>query len=168
MQLEVDFPSSLKLLTIFVLNSNFNRQKEVPKKGEYSFDFDFETQETNQQLNITLTGSITSTPNVFEATVSIYAEFSLEHCDDLTEIQKDIIKQNSTIAIMFPYLRAEMTMLMSQTGLHTIVIPPININAYLDYKNNIKQYEKEFQKLERLQQDKCTIENKTKSTKDKG
>lgn len=47
------------------------------------------------------------------------------------EIKEDVIQKN-TVAILFPYLRSEVTLITAQPDFIPIVIPPININALLE------------------------------------
>lgn len=49
--------------------------------------------------------------------------------DGLTEANAYL--QNNAIAIMFPYLRSQVTLLTSQPGMSPIVIPALNINKLL-------------------------------------
>ncbi len=57
------------------------------------------------------------------------------------EIQEDLKKMviaKNTLAILFPYLRSQVTLLTAQPDVTPVVLPPININALLD---NIKNDE---------------------------
>ena len=44
---------------------------------------------------------------------------------------EQILKKN-TVAIMFPFIRSQISLLTTQPGLIPIVMPPININALVD------------------------------------
>ena len=50
---------------------------------------------------------------------------------DLEQDLKDIIITKNTVAILFPYLRAQVTLMTSQPDIEPVVIPAININALL-------------------------------------
>ena len=50
---------------------------------------------------------------------------------DLEQDLKDIIITKNTVAILFPYLRAQITLMTSQPDIEPVVIPAININALL-------------------------------------
>ena len=45
---------------------------------------------------------------------------------------KDEILQKNVIAILFPYVRSELTLLTSQPEVTPIVLPALNINALID------------------------------------
>ena len=55
--------------------------------------------------------------------VSAQAQFLYEAFDYSDE--QEII-DNNTVAIMFPFIRSEVTLLTSQPGMSPIVLPPIN------------------------------------------
>ena len=38
---------------------------------------------------------------------------------------------NNTVAILFPYLRSQLTLLTSQPGFEPVILPVMNINALL-------------------------------------
>ena len=56
---------------------------------------------------------------------------------------KEYILKRNTVAIIFPYIRSQITLLTAQPGMNAIVLPPININALLDDldKKDIKERE---------------------------
>lgn len=72
--------------------------------------------------------------NEYEAFVSItgYCEI-----DEATP-QKDTILKENTIAILFPYVRSELTLVTAQPETDPLVLPAVNIKAMLDEaeKNN--------------------------------
>ncbi len=62
-----------------------------------------------------------------EVVVSGIFEFNAE----LTDEQKQIIVTKNTMAILFPYLRAQVTLITAQPDMEPVVLPAININALL-------------------------------------
>ena len=62
-----------------------------------------------------------------EIVVSGIFEFQAE----LEQEQKDIIVTKNTVAILFPYLRSQVTLMTAQPDIEPVVIPAININALL-------------------------------------
>lgn len=65
----------------------------------------------------------------FQINISIVGKFEINCEDDV--MKKELISKNS-VAILFPYLRSELTIITAQPGFEPIIIPPININALLD------------------------------------
>ena len=55
---------------------------------------------------------------------------------ELKEEQKQIIITKNTMAILFPYLRAQATLMTSQPDMEPVVLPVININALLQNLDN--------------------------------
>lgn len=45
------------------------------------------------------------------------------------------ILANNTVAILFPYLRSQLTLLTSQPGFEPIILPVMNINALMNDEN---------------------------------
>lgn len=68
-----------------------------------------------------------------EETVSLEIVVSgiFEFQEELEQEQKDIIVTKNTVAILFPYLRSQVTLMTAQPDIEPVVIPAININALL-------------------------------------
>lgn len=96
---------------------NFNLSKEIIEITEKDF-------EVNLRLNVT-----SVTDNDFSIVIELCGKFFIESED---EDLKKVIKNKNSIAILFPYLRSELTLLTSQPGIEPIIMPPININAMFD------------------------------------
>lgn len=54
-----------------------------------------------------------------------------EFQSELNADQKEIIITKNTMSILFPYLRAQVTLMTAQPDIEPVVIPAININALL-------------------------------------
>ena len=57
--------------------------------------------------------------------------FTIENFELDRDLNERILKAN-TVAIMFPYIRSQISLLTTQPGLHPVMLPPMNINALLD------------------------------------
>lgn len=62
--------------------------------------------------------------------VKVSGIFSIETSID--EDLKMILVTKNTMAILFPYLRTQVTLLTAQPNVETVVLPPVNINALLE------------------------------------
>ena len=71
---------------------------------------------------------VSVTADSLHLVLSAEAVFSLD--GDGNILDSPLIKQN-TVAIMFPFIRSEITLLTSQPGMPPVVIPPLNINKLL-------------------------------------
>ncbi len=70
-------------------------------------------------------------PDHFDLKVVVSAKFTVSGDNPKPEM---FVK--NAIAIMFPYIRSEVTLLTSQPNLKPIMIPPVNINALIEYYEN--------------------------------
>ena len=57
--------------------------------------------------------------------------FTIENFERDRDMNERILKAN-TVAIMFPYIRSQISLLTTQPGLLPVMLPPMNINALLD------------------------------------
>ena len=83
----------------------------------------------------TVTVDIKSEPEGFYLSVSAEAIFTLKNEENLSE---SILIQRNTVAIMFPFIRSEITLLTSHPGMAPMVIPALNINKLLENKNYVQ------------------------------
>lgn len=65
---------------------------------------------------------------VAEVHMSAYVEIAEDH-----EVTKELFLKN-TIAMLFPYVRSQLTLLTSQPGTMPVILPPLNINALIEEK----------------------------------
>ena len=61
--------------------------------------------------------------------------FTLDNDGMNEDVSEHLIKVN-TVAIMFPFIRSQISLLTTQPGLEPILLPPININALMDSKTD--------------------------------
>ena len=62
---------------------------------------------------------------------NLYTQYFFEFRTKLEQEKKDIIITKNTVAILFPYLRSQVTLMTAQPDIEPVVIPAININALL-------------------------------------
>lgn len=125
--------SALILHDIFIEKLLFDRKDYMIKK------VDIDNTQINFRRSIDDLGS-----NKFKITLCINIvsekEFDIETCIcGIFEFEGDKdfgskLLSHNTVAIMFPYLRSQLTLLTSQPGFEPIVLPVININRLLDEK----------------------------------
>lgn len=73
------------------------------------------------------------TENIFQAELCLNGVFQAS-----SEEMANRLVPNA-IAIMFPYLRAQVSILTSMPNIPTISLEPININAFLEKQNNSEE-----------------------------
>ena len=57
--------------------------------------------------------------------------FTVDNNGISENLSEQLIKVN-TVAIMFPFIRSQISLLTTQPGLTPVMLPPININALMD------------------------------------
>ncbi len=103
-----------------------------------SLDFDFDAQshfsEDNKKMEVELRTDIFSSAvqknYPFEMSVCIKGFFYIEIGDE--KLQNF---ETNAIAILFPYMRAIISTYTANANLAPVILPPMNINAYLKRKN---------------------------------
>lgn len=106
-----------------------------------SLDFDFDTQsyfsEDNKKMEVELCAYIFNNAvkknYPFEMSVKIKGFFYVEAGN-----QKLQDFETNAIAILFPFIRAIISTYTVNTNIVPVILPPMNINAYLREKNNKK------------------------------
>lgn len=105
----------------------------------------FKSEQSNEELSLKINVSVSNGPesesvsrvrlrvsatkkHEYEASVSISGFCTVEGTHELTD---NLLKKNA-IAILFPYVRAELTLLTAQPETDPIVLPAININGLID------------------------------------
>lgn len=122
--------SQLKQNYLYIKEIVFKREKEIPENLSAGFDVDFKYEKDNI-IHIELKGNVKS-DNGTTLEVVVAGEYELVNYKDFSpDIAKSIMEQNS-VAIMFPYLRAEITIVSSQPNMPSFNVPPINIVAFLE------------------------------------
>lgn len=85
----------------------------------------------DQQKKVILDCKVGSRENLFSIRVIMSAVFTI---DGALPVASQIVEKN-TVAIMFPYLRSQITILASQPNFPSIILPPLNINRLLEEIN---------------------------------
>ncbi len=121
---------------IFIENMNFQRREVLNgtlHMSRSSIGKNIEEINNNEyKCSLALKMSDEDETAELEIVVSGIFEFNIEMKNE----QKQIIITKNTMAILFPYLRAQVTMMTSQPDMEPVVLPAININALLQNLEN--------------------------------
>ena len=112
----------LKLEHLVIDEIHFQR-KGFPNENEVTFSlgFNVETREDRELIvHISLKGS---KENEYDILVAATGYFAL---DEESPYERLALRQNA-VAIIFPYIRAQMSLLTAQPEMPPIVIPPMNV-----------------------------------------
>ena len=63
---------------------------------------------------------------VFKLEISVTGIFS---CNESDSARRDILLKKNTLAILFPYIRSQISIVTAQPGMEPVVLPPMNIDA---------------------------------------
>lgn len=136
MEVKQSIVSQLKQHNLYIKKIEFTREKAVPEKIVADFDVNYNYLKDNV-VSVELKGEIKSENGLFFEIVLI-GEFELMNYSETPQaVAKNILEQN-TVAIMFPFLRSEITIISAQPNMPSLVLPPLNINALLNDKNKKK------------------------------
>lgn len=131
-QVQTDYKSALQMDNIFCNEIRVNRsvnhvisdslKMQIHKNIKYEDDF--------KKSMVTLKIKIFDENGSINVEVSMVGIFKFEQPID-TAFAKSIMAKN-TVAIMFPYLRSQVSLVTTQPDMSPIVIPAININALIE------------------------------------
>jgi len=123
-----EFESTLKLDEIYFTHIEFSRTENLAI-NELKLQINKEICYTDvNSVKITLSAQIFAEDNSITVSVVMVGLFHVIQSDLPEDIKKQMVETN-TIAIMFPYLRSQISLITTQPGMLPIIIPTININA---------------------------------------
>lgn len=106
----------------------FERKADpVPVEGKINYQFNFDRSITRIDTNnysVSLQCNIFTDQKEVEMHVRIVGKFAVDSEDE--KVKRQLVSKN-TVAIMFPYLRSQITLLTAQSGLPPVVLPVVNI-----------------------------------------
>ncbi len=129
--LDKNIESTLILKKLYFEKITFESNGEVPNKIKTNF------RSENEELD-EKSVRVKLYCNVFaeeKQIIQIILVGEFENDEKDIELRKEINKKN-TVSIMFPYLRAEMSLITAQPNFPTLSIPVININALIESQKN--------------------------------
>ena len=116
-----DAKSDLKMKNLFFSKCSCER-KSVIEDGEYNIELEKNIEKIEEHIyDVSITTTISKTD--LQLVVVANAQFIFDSEND--SIEESIIGIN-TVAIMFPFIRSQVTLMTSQPGMSPIVLPPIN------------------------------------------
>lgn len=129
--------SSLKFTNYIVDTIEFKSNFDFSGKDK-DIDFDINSDCTFEDDNFILSLELIIFPNAetndypFTMRVKIIGLFEVEH--GIQEITKKDFAERNSIAILFPYLRALVSVYTSNANIGNLILPPINVVKYLENK----------------------------------
>ena len=121
-------PSSLKLEKIFFPKIECFQEEDF-LKTDYTIQFNRvikRIEDNLQKYRVSLEAVIKDKKGKMELCVEIVGIFSSDCREGETKLIKSIIQDNTT-AILFPYLRSQISLVTTQPQILPIILPPMNI-----------------------------------------
>lgn len=127
--------SVLNLKNIIVKKIEFDRDKRFISSEQLTFKIGYNTKELEDKDDYEVALKVLiedSEKQTFRLLIEIIGYFGFDSKEDVHLQNKEIIIQKNTLAILFPYLRSQVTLITAQPGMEPIIIPPININSLIE------------------------------------
>lgn len=125
--------SVLKMHDVYFTNIEFTRDQQELNFDEIKVNASVSSKvnKENQLFVIRLGFDIGIESNdAFKVSIEVEGVFNIP--TDIPDGIRDSLLKRNTIAILFPYVRAQITTLTAQPGMEPIVLPALNINALMD------------------------------------
>ena len=129
----------LKLLDLRFVSFNFenlSNKKGFETELNIEYDINFVIDKTNNdKVNIDFKVKIVSKDELLSLNLDTIGEFQIDSKNIEPSVKEFVLKRN-TIAIMFPFIRSQISLLTTQPGLQPIMLQPIDVNK-LEVKQKI-------------------------------
>lgn len=134
----------LKMKSIQIKRCSFEKNVDSVKNTELQLNINREIFEstTSTDSMVSLTATVSNNDKEFEAIVVCQGIFSVDEAVEDVNVRNALIKRNA-VAILFPYIRSQMTLLTTVPGFSPIILPAINISSVLDKIEEEQQNSKE-------------------------
>lgn len=129
----------LNLLDLYFSKFDFEQtRKKHDKQYSMSIHIDYSVDvDDSNRVRITLDSKFTNKEKSIVVNLETVGIFQLINMDMSDENYEQLVKTN-TVAIMFPYIRSQVSLITTQPGLEPILIPPINVDSLLNSTNDKK------------------------------
>lgn len=127
-EIKTEFSSALKLEKLYFKSIGFERNKDEIVDHELKMRINKSLKYLSKtKAEATLNTIIFANDQSFTISATLIGEFEL--LADMNDKVLHHIMETNTFAIMFPYLRSQISLITSQPDMTPVVIPAININA---------------------------------------
>ncbi len=125
--------SSLQMLGLYFPKFNFELNNKLASgqlKNIINVNYS-DRVDDKLQVKVQIDLTLESENGEFKLYLQTLGVFKLNKPDDMSdELADDILKKN-TVAIMFPFIRSQVSLLTTQPGMSPILLQPIDVNALL-------------------------------------
>jgi len=117
------YKSALKLEKLIVKKISFVRHRDVLSDSQIDVDFPYNVEINGNEIAVELSSILQNTSFILE--ISMEGKFTVH--EDEQGFTSEALKPN-VLAIMFPFLRSQVTLITAQPGFESLTLPAININ----------------------------------------
>lgn len=118
--------SQLKMQNLYFSECSIKRALNITD-NKLSMSLKQQPQKTGEHsYSIAFILTVQNSDHTLDINVCANADFELEAED--YSVEEELIKKN-TVAIVFPFIRSQVTLLTSQPNMQPIIIPPINFTT---------------------------------------
>jgi len=129
-----NFQSSLQMLGLFFPKFTFDLKDKLASgqlKNTINVQFSDKVDD-KLQVKVQIDLTLESENGDFKLYLQTLGFFKLNKPDDMPEEFADEILKKNTVAIMFPFIRSQVSLLTTQPGMTPILLQPIDVNALLN------------------------------------
>jgi len=132
----------LILLDLGFTKFSFNRRQIVNSdNAQISLSVKYDRKiDDDKEVKVTIETALKGDNDSYDLSLTTVGTFKIDFPNSSKEFI-EIIMQRNTVAIMFPYIRSQITLLTSQPGFKPIVLQPINVNELIENEKLNQQKE---------------------------
>ena len=122
----------LQLLDLYFSKYDFTlyrREQEDNYKTGFNIEYAV-NRDDSSDVRVTVNTTVGSAEQSFQLNLQAVGHFKIENAGPEDNVYRQLLKQN-TVAIMFPYIRSQISLLTTQPGMKPVIVPPMNIVALL-------------------------------------
>ena len=121
------------MLDLYFSKFDFKQERGTDSQ-EYNTSFQIEyaiNSEDDTKVRVIVDTTVTNEAQSIVLNVQTVGIFKVDKLDMDEATYEHLIKAN-TVAIIFPFIRSQVSLLTTQPGMMPVMIPPININALIE------------------------------------
>lgn len=128
-----EYESALKLEKLVFPSINFSRAVDWTNSDELKMRVGRKVELIQtDKLQITLSVKIWAPDHSLDLDLTTFACFGYSFGENVPEDVRSEILEKNTIAIIFPYIRSQVSLVTTQPDMAPVVIPAININELIN------------------------------------
>ena len=123
----------IQMLDLYFSKFDFKQERGTDSK-EYNTSFQIEyaiNSEDETKVRVVVDTTVTNEAQSIVLNVQTVGIFKIDKLDIDEATYEHLIKAN-TVAIIFPFIRSQISLLTTQPGMMPVILPPININALIE------------------------------------